>query len=48
MHAIATRRDRPARQPGEHGLVWANGGYATKHAFGVYSTDAAGQPFRHD
>ena len=23
--------------------MWANGGYATKHAFGVYSTDAAGR-----
>ena len=27
-------RDRP----GSYGLVWANGGYCTKHAFGVYST----------
>jgi acetyl-CoA C-acetyltransferase len=28
-------------------LVWANGGYTTKHAFGVYSTSPPGQPFRH-
>ena len=29
---------RPARpSPASDGLVWANGGYATKHAFGVYS-----------
>jgi acetyl-CoA C-acetyltransferase len=37
-HAIATVvRDLRAR-PGAYGLVWANGGYVTKHAFGVYST----------
>jgi len=37
------------RQPGEFGLVWANGGYATKHAFGVYSTTPpVGAGFRHD
>ena len=44
MHAIASVVNDLREQPGEHGLVWANGGYATKHAFGVYSTDAAGQP----
>jgi acetyl-CoA C-acetyltransferase len=27
--------------------VWANGGYATKHAFGVYGTEPPAQPFRH-
>ena len=42
MHAIATVVDDLRERPGEHGLVWANGGYTTKHAFGVYSTDAAG------
>jgi acetyl-CoA C-acetyltransferase len=26
------------KKPKETGLVWANGGYATKHAFGVYAT----------
>jgi acetyl-CoA C-acetyltransferase len=34
-------------RPGEFGLVWANGGYATKHAFGVYSTMPTPN-FRHD
>jgi acetyl-CoA C-acetyltransferase len=34
-------------RPGEFGLVWANGGYATKHAFGVYSTMPPPE-FRHD
>ena len=37
MHAIATMVDliREGRTP--HGFVWANGGFATKHSFGVYS-----------
>ena len=38
MHAIATVVTDLRERPGEYGLVWANGGYATKHAFGVYST----------
>ena len=48
MHAIATvmadLRDRPRAR----GLVWANGGYATKHAFGVYSSEPPAAGFRHD
>ena len=47
MHAIATMMNDLREQPGANGLVWANGGYATKHAFGVYSTDAACAGFRH-
>jgi len=47
MHAIATVVQDLRAQPGEYGLVWANGGYATKHAFGVYSArPPAG--FRHE
>jgi acetyl-CoA C-acetyltransferase len=38
---------RAARPAGELGLVWANGGYATKHSFGIYST-ARAHGFRHD
>ena len=38
MHAIATVVTELRERPGEFGLVWGNGGYATKHAFGVYST----------
>jgi len=38
MHAIATVMADLRDRPGANGLVWANGGYATKHAFGVYST----------
>jgi acetyl-CoA C-acetyltransferase len=47
MHAIATVVGDLRRQPGEKGLVWANGGYATKHAFGVYGTEPPAEPFRH-
>ena len=47
MHAIATVVTDLRRQPGGYGLVWANGGYATKHAFGVYSTTPPSTPFRH-
>ena len=47
MHAIATVVGDLRMRPGEPGLVWGNGGYATKHAFGVYSTDPPATPFRH-
>ena len=45
MHAIATMVGliREGRSP--HGFVWANGGYATKHSFGVYAASPA--PWRH-
>ncbi len=33
--------------PGSIGLVTANGGFITKHAFGVYSTEPPATPFRH-
>jgi acetyl-CoA C-acetyltransferase len=47
MHAIATVVNDLRDQPGEYGLVWANGGFVTKHAFGVYSTRPV-TAFRHD
>ncbi len=47
MHAIATVVTELRERPGEFGLVWGNGGYATKHAFGVYSTTPTPN-FRHD
>lgn len=46
MHSIAAMADRlRAGGSGEPGLVTANGGYVTKHAFGVYATEppAAGR-----
>ena len=48
MHAIATVMSDLRDRPGETGLVWANGGYATKHAFGVYSTRPPVGQFRHE
>ena len=48
MHAIATMVADLRAEPGERGLVWANGGYVTKHSFGVYSTEPSTHGFRHD
>ncbi|HEY4331033.1 MAG TPA: hypothetical protein VGM78_00625, partial [Ilumatobacteraceae bacterium] len=47
MHAIASVMDDVRANPGSPGLVWANGGYCTKHSFGVYSTEPAAAGFRH-
>jgi acetyl-CoA C-acetyltransferase len=46
MHAIATVATDLRDRPGEHGLVWANGGYVTKHSFGVYGTTPPPAGFR--
>jgi acetyl-CoA C-acetyltransferase len=40
-HAIAETVARCRARPGSMGLVFANGGYLTKHSFGVYSTTPA-------
>ncbi|MEY2400602.1 MAG: acetyl-CoA C-acetyltransferase [Ilumatobacteraceae bacterium] len=48
MHAIATIVADLRDDPGQLGLVWANGGYATKHAFGIYSTKPPAEGFRCD
>jgi acetyl-CoA C-acetyltransferase len=48
MHAIATMVADLRAEPGERGLVWANGGYATKHSFGIYSTEPPAHGFRHE
>ena len=47
MHAIATVMGDLRERPGAKGLVWANGGYVTKHSFGVYATEPAAEGFRH-
>jgi acetyl-CoA C-acetyltransferase len=47
MHSIATMADVLRADPGSVGLVTANGGFITKHAFGVYSTEPPAQPFQH-
>jgi acetyl-CoA C-acetyltransferase len=47
MHAIATITSELRDRPGAKGLVWANGGYTTKHAFGVYSTEPPASGFQY-
>jgi acetyl-CoA C-acetyltransferase len=46
MHAIATVVNDLRDRPGALGLVWANGGFATKHSFGIYSTTPPASGFR--
>jgi acetyl-CoA C-acetyltransferase len=48
MHALATIVGELREQRGDSALVWANGGYVTKHAFGVYATAPPAKGFRHD
>lgn len=47
MHAIATVVGELRARPDEKGLIWANGGYATKHAFGIYSATPPTSGFKH-
>jgi len=47
LHAIATITNELRERPDELGLVWANGGFVTKHAFGVYGTAPPPGGFRH-
>jgi acetyl-CoA C-acetyltransferase len=46
MHSIATMAGVLRADPGSRGLVTANGGYLTKHAFGVWSAEPPTRPFR--
>jgi acetyl-CoA C-acetyltransferase len=45
-HSIATMAERLTAQPGKRGLITANGGYLTKHSFGVYGTEPPAREFR--
>ncbi|WP_197377396.1 acetyl-CoA acetyltransferase [Mycolicibacterium baixiangningiae] len=45
-HSIATMAERLTANPGQRGLITANGGYLTKHSFGVYSTEPPHREFR--
>jgi acetyl-CoA C-acetyltransferase len=49
MHAIATMMVnlRQAANSATNGVIWANGGYATKHSFGIYSTSPPKNGFKH-
>ena len=44
-HAIAAMMDRVRAQPGQRGLVTANGNYVTKHSAGIYCTEPPDRPF---
>lgn len=48
MHAIATVARELRDGVGKTGLVWGNGGYTTKHAFGVYATEPPKNGFTYD
>ncbi|MDF3339463.1 acetyl-CoA acetyltransferase [Mycolicibacterium septicum] len=45
-HSIATMAERLTAAPGSVGLITANGGYLTKHSFGVYGTEPPTDEFR--
>lgn len=47
-HSIATLAELLVANPGKRGLITANGGFLTKHSFGVYSSEPSGtdSPFR--
>ena len=45
-HAVATMAERLRAEPG-FGLCTANGGYLTKHSFGVYASEPPAAGFRH-
>ncbi len=46
MHSIATVAELLVANPGRRALITANGGYLTKHSFGVYSTEPPAQSGR--
>jgi acetyl-CoA C-acetyltransferase len=46
-HSIATMVERLRSDAGSVGLVTGNGGFLTKHSFGVLSTEPPASPFRH-
>ena len=46
MHAIATLAELLVAHPGRRGLVTGNGGFLTKHSFGVYGTEPPAEGFR--
>ena len=47
MHSIVRMISLLRKAPGDKGFITANGGYLTKHAFGVYSTEAPAIDFQH-
>jgi acetyl-CoA C-acetyltransferase len=48
LHALVTMAEKLRERPGTHGLVSGLGWYVTKHAIGVYSTEAPDRDWRRD
>jgi acetyl-CoA C-acetyltransferase len=48
LHAIASMVDRLRGDPGTLGLCSGNGGFVTKHAFGIYGTEPRDGGFHHE
>ncbi len=48
MHGIARMAEVLRDDPGSRGLVTGNGGFLTKHALCVYSTEPPERPFTHE
>jgi acetyl-CoA C-acetyltransferase len=48
MHGIARMGEVLRADPGPLGLCTANGGFLTKHAFGVYGTEPPARGFRYE
>jgi acetyl-CoA C-acetyltransferase len=48
LHGIARMAEVLRGDPGAKGLVSGNGGFLTKHAFCVYSSEPPGKPFAHE
>ncbi len=48
MHSIARMAEVLREDRGKRGLITANGGFLTKHAFGVYSTEPPARGFQYD
>ena len=48
MHGIARMAEVLREHAGDIGLVTGNGGFLTKHAFGVFASEPPARAFRHD
>jgi acetyl-CoA C-acetyltransferase len=48
MNSIAAMADKVRETRGSYGMVTANGGYLTKHAVGIYSTQPTKGPWRRE
>jgi acetyl-CoA C-acetyltransferase len=46
MHSIVRMAELLRGKQGQKGLITANGGYITKHAFGVYSSEPPSKPYQ--